>query len=66
MRQQLSLIPRIFISHSSNDARFNANIGGTPLWTFPVGAFYSCPAVANGVIYIGSEFNNALYAFHLP
>ncbi len=45
---------------------FKANTGGTPLWTFPVGAFYSCPAVANGVIYIGSEFNNALYAFHLP
>jgi outer membrane protein assembly factor BamB len=45
---------------------FNANTGGTPLWTFPVGAFYSCPAVVNGVIYIGSEFNNALYAFHLP
>jgi outer membrane protein assembly factor BamB len=37
---------------------------GAKLWSYPVQVFASSPAVANGVVYIGSE-DGELYAFGL-
>jgi outer membrane protein assembly factor BamB len=41
---------------------------GAKLWSFPTGSdVRSSPAVANGMLYVGSGYMNGnLYAFHLP
>jgi len=41
-------------------------VTGALKWSYTTGGFiYSSPAVANGVIYVGS-YDGTVYAFHLP
>ena len=52
-------------SYDADLYALNASTGAL-LWKYATGQYvYSSPAVANGVVYVGS-FDNNLYAFHLP
>lgn len=52
---------------SSNDTLYALEAGtGALLWQYTTGSYIeSAPAVANGVLYFGSN-SWYLYAFHLP
>jgi len=54
-------------SYDGNLYALNASTGAL-LWKYMTGSpvYTSSPAVADGVLYVGSFYNGNLYAFHLP